>query len=163
MCRPHYAPKTSKYVKNLEIMKIFPPLKLLYYSWPRCGSLTFVAINRITGYQFWLLCIRCMWFQYRIGQNGIGKNTLKLYRSYHYFIQGCIYMSGNRTHDPWISTPVLYRLSNQGNLVIQSVWIAISSSIIDTSVNPICFFLWYIGPQDRFSQKCLNGHTFFLF
>ena len=30
----------------------FPAIKLLCYSWPRCGSLTFVAIYRITGYQF---------------------------------------------------------------------------------------------------------------
>ena len=32
--------------------KIFPPLKLHCYSWPPCGSLTFVAINRTTGYQY---------------------------------------------------------------------------------------------------------------
>ena len=31
--------------------KIFPPLKLNCYSWPRCGSLIFVAINRTTGYR----------------------------------------------------------------------------------------------------------------
>ena len=46
--------------------------KLLCYSWPRSGSLT-VPIYRTTGYQFWLICIRCMWFHIRIGQNGIGK------------------------------------------------------------------------------------------
>ena len=39
-------------------------------------SLTFVAINRTTRYQFWLICISCMWFHFRIGQNGIGKNPL---------------------------------------------------------------------------------------
>ncbi len=49
--------------------KVFPPLKLLCYSWPRCGSLTFVAIYRTTRYQFWFIIIRCMWFHFRIGQN----------------------------------------------------------------------------------------------
>ncbi len=29
------------------------------------------SINSNTGYQFWLICIRCMWFHFRIGQNGI--------------------------------------------------------------------------------------------
>ncbi len=58
--------------------KIFPPLKLHCYSWPRCGSLTFAAINRTTGYRFWLICISCMWFHFMIGQNGIRKNTLLL-------------------------------------------------------------------------------------
>ncbi len=53
---------------------------LYFYSWPRCGSLTFVANNITTGYQIWLICIRCVWFHFRIGRNGIGKNTL-LYRS----------------------------------------------------------------------------------
>ena len=55
--------------------RVFPPLKLLCYSWPWWGSLTFVANNTTTGYQFWLICIRCMWFHFRIGQNGIGKNA----------------------------------------------------------------------------------------
>ena len=29
--------------------KIFPPVKLLCYLSPRCGSLTFIAINRTAG------------------------------------------------------------------------------------------------------------------
>ncbi len=49
--------------------KIFLQLKLLCYSWNRCGSFTFVAINITTWYLFWLICIRFMWFQFRIGQN----------------------------------------------------------------------------------------------
>ncbi len=50
------------------------------------ASLTFDAINVTTRHQFWLLCMKCMWFHTRIGQNCIGENILKLYRSYHYFI-----------------------------------------------------------------------------
>ena len=57
----------------IPILGTFLPLKLLCYSWPRCGSLTCVAINRTTGYQLLLICFRCMWFHVRIGQNGIGK------------------------------------------------------------------------------------------
>ncbi len=42
----------TKLVRPKSGGKIFPPLKFLCYSWPRCGSLTFVVINRVTGYQF---------------------------------------------------------------------------------------------------------------
>ena len=47
---------------------------------------------------FWLIRLRCISFQFRIGQNCIGRNTLLLYtwyRSYHYQIQDCTAQSMN--------------------------------------------------------------------
>ncbi len=73
----------KKWQQNFLATKI----ALLFMAY-RCGSLTFVAINRTTGYQFsliynqqllWSLLwtpgdgLKCMWFKFRIGQNGIGK------------------------------------------------------------------------------------------
>ena len=46
----------ARYSPQKNDRKIFPPLKLDCYSWPRCESLTFVAINRTTGYHFYI-CI----------------------------------------------------------------------------------------------------------
>ncbi len=61
----------SKLFISKSVGKIFLQLKLHGNSWPRCGSLTLVPINRISRYQFWLIYIRCMWFHFRIGRNGI--------------------------------------------------------------------------------------------
>ncbi len=36
---------------------------------------TKIALESL-GTSFVLICIGCMWFHFRIGQNGIGKNTL---------------------------------------------------------------------------------------
>ncbi len=36
-------------------------------------------------------------------------------------LNNLIDLSGNRTHDPWISTPMLYRLRYQGNLLSTQV------------------------------------------
>ncbi len=45
-------------------------------------------------------------------------------------LKNLIALFGNRTHYPGICTPMLYRLSYQGNLMIQSVQIAISNLIL---------------------------------
>ncbi len=48
----------------------------------------FLLLTEPSGTSFdW--CIRCMWFHFRIGQNGKGKNTLQLYRNLHYQFRDC--------------------------------------------------------------------------
>ncbi len=49
----------------------------------------------------------------------------------------CIDLSGNRTLDPRIFTTMLCRLSYQGNLIIQSVQIAIINLITSISSTPM--------------------------
>ncbi len=124
--------------------KIFPPLKFLCHSWPRRGSLTFVAIDRITGYQFWLICIRRMWFHFRIGQNGIGKNTLLLYRSSNYFILDCI-CGQCPLHPIWLALAL-----------ISWIWILTLDVTIKSSWLNILLSEYY--PWNYFCCKCHLCH-----
>ena len=78
-------------------------------------------------------------FHFMIGQNGIGKNTLWLYRSYHYQIQDCcliFYVAHRSDHDYMNTTTPKHNQEQPRGLKISKTCMSHQSrTIFESSLN----------------------------